>query len=611
MEAWKELTRLKSLANDARQRREEQWQDSFELMVGDQSQILGTVSRNGNYAPEVNRILNAVNNTYAIMTEIPIRPVMVPRNASEVIAEIIEGPLAESMKQAGLPPVVEYIPMAQQMGIQMPQENPVVRYDTDSMSHAMTDELHSQWVKSSSAMIVDKSNWEKLPFGHNDILIQWDADKYCFELKSLHPLNSWIDPWATGIHDAEFFIIREIISAHEAVEKYPELFPEGVEGLKNGGTSYSYDGGETSLGSDYDEQPNGIDTVERYVLFWRHQKVIDETAVLDELGAPLIDEEGNPVTEQVERVAPLVQMEFVNKTLVYKDESDFPDIPVARNLHIPSVQSPYGVGIPEYLGPLQGLYNRLWSICYEHALFYRAPMHVIPQSIRNKLKDYLLGAYSLAGQFIPVPDEIMVMFQGNPIYDMKPPELSPTVGHLMNLVSQEIDRLSGITNVVRGEAYSGWSGDLYQQATSNAKTPIGVSARNTGYAIQRLMKIAAYMTAKFTPPSILADRNGTYPAEAWAAFAERMESMDFDFEVQVSGSSRKDMEAQRMMQSTMNAPFLWQSETFVKNAMDRMNLPDGEQIATEVKQILFNNPQLTQASGGSGSKPQPQQGQMQ
>jgi len=564
-----DIRQMRQSSQKARSVVEHKWEVSYRLLEGYavQSNIIGSEPdsvNSGRYVPYSNRIANAVNNKYAALTEVFERPVVLPRSADEpsdlfmskkgkikmdLIGVAVDEPMTELDEQNILA-----VPHPQDPQAQTPffDEEDFVRVTNDIAADGITEEMQSEWLKSHCDLVMNKAKHQKIVIGHSDLMVQWDAKKKNFYITHLSPYNVWLDPLAINTFNAEYVIVRQIMPLSAAIEKWPDHEQAFRDGVASGSSDWVVNNYEGTVG------PGNVTN--------------NDSKTIEHLTAFIRNSGGHEIR----------QVEFIGDIVLEDAASPFVDIPVVRDIHIPRASTNLGVGDPEYLWELQDLYRRLLGIIYEHSLYSRASMHVMPKTVFDQLKTYLARAYTLAGQFLPVSDDQYMMHQGQPIRELKPPELARHVFETLQLVSQEIDRLSGQTDVSRGEAKAGWSGSLYEQASMNGRTPIGMTARHTVLAIKHLMRVAINLMMENLSAKELSERNRAYPVQVWEAIMKRMENIEYDFEVQVAAASKKEGDFQKLLAAAQNMPELWQSREFVKAVAKKGDLPDADRLSAEI-----------------------------
>lgn len=478
-------------------------------------------------------------------------------------------------------------------------------------AEALTQEHDSEWEMAGGDEVLRHAITAAMVVGHQDLLVQWREQESRIELMPLYPFNCWIDRWATSPRDAEYFILLQVKPLSEAMRD----FPDAAEMLQASKTTA---GGTTWWGGASGDKYSGTterDVVEIFTCWKRHrpypmdpQDALDRGLIRQAQEEPLIDPDTNALVDPGGMVIPdqyvsadsgepvqpggdnwpvrygIHQLTMVGNHILYEGETEFADIPVGRIKNIPVIESPHGQGEPQRLESLQDLKNRLWSIFFDYCMFYRSPEQAMPASVMNALEEKLKTMHSNAGRKIAVPDDLWIMFQGQILNTVPIPQLSDTFAVLMRMVTDEMNQISGTVDVLRGEAKSEWSGELFSQATNAARGPIGYKARGVSEAIKHAAKVSAGLIIDFLPLDEWAKRNKKYPPQILEVMRRRLKRIGYDVSVEVGGASSRDTDAQRLSVALQNSPMLLDSPTFMKQYAEAMNIKDGDKIVREVQQ---------------------------
>lgn len=488
-------------------------------------------------------------------------------------------------------------------------------------AEALTQEHNSEWEMCDGDSTMRQGITQASVIGHQDMIVQWNDQDNRFNLVLLYPYHSWIHRWAYNPGDASSYDIKRIIPVAEAKRQFPG-FDEVIEKNKTTTSDNGWWGGigggkfsSTGSGEDFVEVDVGWvrdepfpmepeEAMEKGLIEVATEEPLvdpDTGEIADMGGQPIVDEEGQTqwITADGEATAPgednwpvrfgIRQEILIGDTVVYEGETEFSDIPVARVKNIPIVQSSYGQGEPERLASLQELKNRLWTIYHNYCLRYQSPEQVMPSSVLNELEAEVSTLHSEAGRKIGVPDNLLRQLGGiqGIVYTIPIPQLTDVFFNLLTLVTEEMNNISGIVDVLRGEAKSEWSGELFQQATNAARGPIGYKARGVSEAIKHIAGVTANLIIDFLPAEEWEKRNKKYPRQVLEVMRRRLKRVGFDVAVEVGGASTRESKAQRMSLALQNTPILVQSETFMKQYTEHMGLKDGDKIVRELQQAAM------------------------
>lgn len=491
--------------------------------------------------------------------------------------------------------------------------------DDKLCAEALTQEHNSEWEMCGGDEELRQCIVQSSVIGHQDILVQWNTQDNRFEIVKLYPYSCWIDRWCTSTRDAEYFVLREVMPVAEALREFPEHANEIHRNKKSSIAVQSFGG---SIGGKY-TATGDRDIVEIFTMWERHfpmpmdaeqalQQGLIEVAVEEPLvdpdtneivdlgGTPMVTDDGQPqfiLKETGEATAPdndnwpkrygILQTKMLGQAVLFEGETEFADIPVARIRNIPIIESPYAQGEPQRLAGLQDLQNRLWSIYYDYCKFYRSPMQAMPQSVMNDMEDIMKIAHSSAGMKLGVKDDLWTMFGGNILQTVPIPQITDTFFNLLQMIKNEMNEVGGTSDVLRGNAKSEWSGELFAQATNAARGPIGFTARGVSEGLKHLAKITSGLILDFLPLDEWVKRNKKYPPQVLEVMRTRLKRIGYDVAVEVGGASSREMEASKLSTIMMNNPRLTTSQTFMRQLLDRLGVKEGEKIVEEIQQAAM------------------------
>lgn len=512
----------------------------------------------------------------------------------------------------GVKPEVEPDEVEVQVPIFM--DDDFIFVDDALCAEALTQEHDSEWEMCSGDEMLRQAITQASVIGHQDFLVQWNDQDSRFDLVSLYPYHTWIDRWAFSTRDAKHYIIRRIVDIAEAEREYPDQI-EAIQANKTSPTDTGWWGGIS--GRKFNNLSDR-EVVEIFTTWERNypypmdveeamekglvqpaveEPLIDEQTgeIADMGGQPIVDEEGNqqfilasgeataPGTDNWPKRYGIHQTTTIGSTVLYEGEAEFADIPVARIKNIPIIESPYGQGEPQRLASLQDLKNRLWSIYHDYVERYRSPEQAMPASILNELEAELKTLNRHAGRKLAIPDDVWLQNQGRVIETIEVPQLTNMFFSLMQLVTDEMNQIAGTVDVLRGDAKSEWSGELFAQATNAARGPVGFKARGISEAVRHAAKVTAGLIIEFLPLDEWASRNKKYPPQVLEVMRRRLKRVGYDVSVEVGGASSKDAEGQKLVQMMHNNPQLTMSPTFMQQVLEHVGVKEGDKIVREVQ----------------------------
>ena len=281
------------------------------------------------------------------------------------------------------------------------------------------------------------------------------------------------------------------------------------------------------------------------------------------------------------------QIEMLADFVLLDQETEFSDIPVSRNKNIPILFSPYAMGEPQRLQDLQDLYNSLLTIFINHFKQYKNPQLVVPASVLKEMNLSVNEAFKKSIQMWSVPDKLIGQFGSDIIKVLPVPQLNQAAMSMFQIVRDEMDQVSGMTDTLRGETKSDQSARLFSEATAAARGPIGYKAQHTNDYLKHLGKIVANLIIEFLPTSEWVRRNKKYPAPIIESMRSRLKRVGFDVVPIVGANGGKQLKVERLssvMQQGVQTP------TLLKELMDGLDVDSADEIAAEFQQMTQAQP---------------------
>lgn len=516
----------------------------------------------------------------------------------------IEAEIAEMQmgKAEGATP--KEVSMTETVQVPMFDDSDFVMVTDELAAQALTEEIGRQWAITNGDEVLLHNITEKAILGEKDTLIQWDTEKQTATLENLYNYDVWYDRLAHGSYNARKVLIRCVYDIEEAKKLYPD-YHEVIEKSKNNlDRSYSNAGTNDRYTRDRErdlvavwhywekDYPFPMD-VERAVAegFVEQQEfeLIDEETGEPVVQAVFVLPDGSmtdPEDESWPTYTGLRQVTLIGDEILYDDESEFADIPVARNINLPRVESPYGIGDPEILEPLQKLYNKLWAIQQEYYFWNRQPNLAMPKSVYDEMREAMKSVFSAGNISIGIPNKTIQEF-GNAdirslVTTLSPPQLSQAINVLMDQISAEMDRIGGTVDALRGEIRSDTSGRAISNAITAARGPIGYKAKFTAHYLRHIAKIMAQLTIDFLPEDQWSIRSKKFPPQVISAIKRRLKTFGYDIKVEIGGVSDRARRLDAMIQMLQNIPAAAASPTLIGRMAEDLGITDAERIAQEI-----------------------------
>lgn len=424
-------------------------------------------------------------------------------------------------------------------------------------------------------------------YGHCPLLVSWNPAKHSLQFSNMHVLHTYPDPTATCLKDMNYLIFDYLVPADAAIARWPwatkAIKAYAAQGQRTDQSAYAMSSvyANTDFKRDMllvrtmwerdlpvpmtvDEAMASGKVIEKTVKVWINNdgeevaSAVEATvAATDDLGSPVYDDQGQPVTvsvgmfaaDDVAREFPLVEgpektvyvladtgeecnpeedgreasdnwptMMGVRQTqilmasasdgggqVIEKSRCPYADIPVGWNVNIPEPWRPYGQGEPYRLEDVQQLINRLWTIMFNHSRYYQFPMELWPESLLARIKNSGNQSWSLPGRCIGVPDQQWSEMAARGIqtgFFTQPAPIPAWMVNLLQMAMNEHDRLSGNTAVLQGNMPSAnASGRTVETLKESARSVIAYKSMFSQWAFEHVGKVALDAIVKWMPES--------------------------------------------------------------------------------------------------------------
>lgn len=452
------------------------------------------------------------------------------------------------------------------------QANPLIKpediitIDDSVAASAIQNNLDISWEYDDRDLWLRNNIVNTLKFGTQGAAFVFDKETRKSHVFDIHLLNLFLPPNCTGVRDAEYVIVREIVSSKEAKERFPYAKSEIEEYQQRGTNSMTTLSGSMGEQAPYQGQYFGRNMVEIWHVWLRNERfpmspddAIDNGKVVMKGDRFYLTDEDYNITDEVVEVDKgkwpkklgIRYQQMVGNTIVYDDECGHCDIPVVLNQNVPVSYSPWHQGEPERLWFVQKLIDKIASIIIDHITYFRSPQQILPATVYKRLKG-LNSVYSHPGKDAWIDDGTFENYReffasGRGFY-IQPPNMPDRYVDLWQLAMNLFDEISGHSGVLQGHSPgANSSGKLVQELQNAARATISFKAASTEAMLKNLAKLEIDAWAKWMPLFMWAKANDQYPPEVLAAIRERSRDMEFTVSVEVSsggGENRKQRQAQ-------------------------------------------------------------------
>ncbi len=591
-------------ADTERSQREETWDRSVNRYGG---RHWDKAAPQGRKQFTVNRIQAAIINAAHIQTENVHRPKLSPVEIEDPPLVFLTASGALKMSQfTGKP----FDPYTQIDGDQLLQLTAAGLLPEDYL--LVNDRMAADAMQTMIDMLMDRGNFDfawidciinKGVIGHQAMLVQWDDTAKKVRFINEHPKNIWIDPLASGIEDAAYCIVAEVMPATRAAMRFPK-YEEQIRQAATEGPKREIERGLLSgtLGEKYEDTDFKRNMIVLWTLWLRDTEYpIDADTLLEEktIAAeerPLMGKDGMPVGMKMvyidgkgREITPqsaawpkrsgVRQVQIVGNTTVYDGECKYADIPVAWNINMPDPFCPYGIGEAERLEDLNQFINRQFSNIHDHYKYFSAPQQIVAQSVLNALGDKVSGWFSAPNRVIPVDDDILVT-NNKPVQIVDPPTFSPSAIDALVLCINEFKELSGMTDVNVGKPHSGAeSGVAIQSLQAAARGPMGIRMHYTRRAMVYVARLLVGIAKDFLSERDWARVISQYPPPVLRVVRSRAKQLDYDVRVDIA-DPLVDKQANA---SEARLDFQSGVET-LEGLLERLGRPNPKAKAREIRQ---------------------------
>lgn len=404
-----------------------------------------------------------------------------------------------------------------------------------------------------------------LKFGTQGVQFVFDDESKRTKWFDINILNLFLPPNCTGIKDAEYVIVREIVSSQEAKERFPYAKKE-IEAYQQRGTSSMTTMTATMDTAPYQGQYFGREMVELWHIWLRNERfpmsvteAIDNGRVIIRDGVIYKTDNDYKVTEEVveegvkgwPKKLGIRYQQMIGNTMVYDERCAHVDIPVSLNQNVPVSYSPWHQGEPERLWFVQKMIDKISSIILDHITYFRSPQQILPASVYKRLKG-LNAVYSHPARDAWIDDTTFDSYRefflsGRGFY-IDPPNMPDKYVELWQLAMQLFDDLSGHAGVLQGRAPgANSSGKVVEDLQNAARATVSFKAACTEAMLRNLAILEIDAWSKWMPLFMWKKANDEFEIEILSAIRERSRELEFNIVVEVAsggGQLRKQKQAQ-------------------------------------------------------------------
>lgn len=461
--------------------------------------------------------------------------------------------------------------LQQQEAVNFTPKGTVIALTGDMVAEYFQSIFDYMWNKSRANSFARENLYYTNIYGTQFAMYEWDR----WPILTNFPNKQFgIDPTKTDIGRSHFVIFTEIVSADEAMAKYPKW----QKAIKNSAVDGKIEQleGDGDYSSVYRDNEFGRKMATIRICWIRYQQTDmtpDEAVAQGGITARDIptggviqaDDPNNPgfminvsETETLyfaegykDPVSPGMegwplkfetrQCVIINDDLV-SDEvlSAFYDIPVLINRNVPKPHSPYGQGEPKRLKGIQDALNHVTGNIVAHTDNYNAPLVVAPESAREQLpEEYRKEGFVRPGMTIWAPDQLLKDTGGKVVSVVAPPQTSPSLIQTKQMIANDLDKVSGYAPVLQGQAPgAGTSGRAIGQLMDAATSMVSFKSQHYQDFLYRLANMIFHSITNHMTPDDLIRINSQYPKNIVAEMLRWVNENEISITVEVlSGSA--------------------------------------------------------------------------
>jgi hypothetical protein len=345
-------------------------------------------------------------------------------------------------------------------------------------------------------------NPEKIKGGTNRL------QKGALEGYFLDPGSVLIDPRALDMKNADYIIVTERLTPHQAKQMY------GITRDENSADHVfsPYERGEVYLGNDYDTEQQ--DVLTKMTFYEKDESGIVKTCMVD----------GEIVTE--------------------KTKLEIPVYPIAQLRWEKRAESPYGISLMDRLLPEQKAINSIESAVVNSALAFVAPQFVVRKD--SGLDPKLVAKYNGAPGVVYVSNGD----PSNAIVPLVAPKIDPQIIEIKREYEQTIDKIASRTNEFLGRLgtagnTAGGASDAIGRATIIEQKFL----RNMETFVQDLTEIIIHYIAKAYKGKTVYTRSeesssGRYQFDEFEVNKE-LEDLDYTFSIDLEVKTQYSRDRER------------------------------------------------------------------
>ena len=384
-------------------------------------------------------------------------------------------------------------------------------------------------------------------------------------LRSLSTSDVYLDPKASNIDECEYMVVKSKKTTFW-MERYKpdwlsQLKEKNIKPITIGDT----EDGNIYVGRNYSQSQTDL-----YTISTVYRKYVEdfEIPVTNDLGEPVIDEEGNPKMEKVAVTRVKVHY-MVDDTLLETDEEyPFDEFPVVPFQWESEPQSPYGIPLLRGLTIPQKVANLIESAANQIAMHYSTPSWLVSEESGLDINEVARLSNAL-GMVWKVSGNV-----NEAIKQMEYPDVNEQLIGIKESFVQNIKNYAGISDTYIGNiGTAGSTAEGTNTAVNRATVIDNAPMKQIERYVEKLSRmIIKFMTRYYRGETIyVRDTVALQNKYEFKSFTMKdiFENIRYDFTVKLSSRSKSDKNRQYNLMKD-----LYQLQNQYKDDKKVINVPD-------------------------------------
>jgi hypothetical protein len=301
------------------------------------------------------------------------------------------------------------------------------------------------------------------------------------------------------------------------------------------------------------------------------------------------------------------ETKLINDYVLETGKSDYEDIPMMFAVNIPEPFSPYGIGEPERLRPLQDAINSCVTSIANNLAYGQSGCYAVPMEVKEAWPANV-SMYQHPGMSIGIKGDVWTKYQGHLFEVIPPPSIPPQAGEMLVELNNVLDKVSMQSEVLQGAPTSeATSGVAIEALQSAGAATMGFTAKSMEHMLHSIVRVGLGSMLKWMTIADWQAYNKKYPLGVATAVVGRAKHHDHDIMVEIAagkGSIKRQFK-QLLIQLSQGG------KISTLDLLEGLEIPDAKGVATRAAQSQITDAKLAgQAQAEGRMQAQQQQPQM-